>query len=178
MEVRKPIFEIAPESLDGIEFRGVGRKEKQPEVGGKAQRPCVVKRAIIEEEQVEASRISGGKMVEEELKPVRIEGGQFQKETLAGEWLDRAVQGESLEVIRSRQERLDATSSDPTTQNGQEPTATFVLHPQSPLGISLLVSTRDPQAELSGKRGLELRDVFGLFFGCERRGALSFAFNL
>jgi hypothetical protein len=178
MEVRKPIFELAPESLDGIEFRGVGRKEEQPDVRGKAQRPRFVKRAIIEEEQVEAGRISGGKMVEEELKPVRIEGGQCEKEALASERLDRAVQGESLEVIRRWQERLDATSRDPTTQKWQEPTATFVLHPQPPLLIPLLVGTRDTHAELSGERGLELRDGFGLFFGCERRGALSFASNL
>jgi hypothetical protein len=178
MEGRKPIFEIAPESLDGVEFRRVGRKEEQPEVGGKAQRPCFVKRTIIEEEQVEAGRISGGKMVEEELKSVRIEDGQFEKEALASQRLDRAVQVESLEVIRRWQERLDATSSDPTTQHWQEPTATFVLHPQPPLGISLLVGTGDTHAELSGKHGLELRDVCGLFFGCERRGALSFAFNL
>ena len=127
---------------------------------------------------MEAGRISCGKMVEEELKPVRIEGGQFEKEALASQRLDRAVQVESLEVISSRQERLDATSSDPTTQNWQEPTATFVLHPQPPLGISLLVGTGDTHAELSGERGLELRDGFGLFFGWERRGALSFAFNL
>jgi hypothetical protein len=178
MEGSKPIFEIAPEALDGIEFRGVGRKEEQPDVGGKAQRPRFVKRAIIKEEQVEAGRISGGKMVEEELKAVRIEGGQFQKEALACERLDCAVQVESLEVIRRWQERLDATSRDPTTQNGQEPTATFVLYPQPPLGIALLVGTGDTHAELSGERGLELRDGCGLFFGWERRGALSFAFNL
>jgi hypothetical protein len=82
----------------------------------------------------------------------RLVDGQFEKETLACERLDRAVQVESLEVIRSWQERLDATCSDPTTQNWQEPTATFVLHPQPPLGISLLVGTGDTHAELSGER--------------------------
>src|SRR5262245_46106934 len=117
-------------------------------------------------------------MVEEEVKSVRIEGGQCEKEALASQRLDRAVPVESLEVIRRRQERLDATSRDPTTQNWQEPTATFVLPPPPPLGISLLVGTGATHAELSGERGLELRDVFGLFFGCERRGALSFAFTL
>ena len=74
MEVRKPIFEIAPEALDGIEFRGVGRKEEQRDVGGKVQRPRFVKRPIIEEEEVEAGRISSGKMVEKELKALRIKG--------------------------------------------------------------------------------------------------------
>lgn len=137
-----------------------------------------VKGPIIEQEQVEAGGVGGGKMVEDEVKAVRIEGRQFEKEALARQRLDRAVQVESLEVIRRRQERLDATSSDPTAQNWQAPTATFVLHPQSPLGISLLAGTCDTQAELSRERGLELRDVCGLFFGCERRGALSFAFNL
>ena len=117
MEVRKPIFEIAPESLDGIEFRGVGREEEQPDVGGKAKRPRFVKRSIIEEEQVEAGGIGGSQMVEEELKAVRIEVRQFEKETLPRERFHSAVQVERLEVIRRRQERLDATSSDPTAQN-------------------------------------------------------------
>jgi hypothetical protein len=178
MEGRKPIFEIAPESLDGVECRGGGRKEEQPEVGGKAPRPRAVTRPILEEAQVEAGWSSGGKMVEEEWKPVRSEGRQVEKEALAGERLARAVQGESLGVLRRWQERLDATSRDPTTQNGQEPPAPFVLDPQPPLGIALRVGTGDTQAELSGKRGLELRDGCGLFFGWERRGAVSFAFNL
>ena len=178
MKGGKPIFESAPESRDGIAFRGVRRKEEQPAVGGKAKRARFVKRSLIEEEEVEAGRIRGGKMVEEEWKPVRSAGGQFEKAALPRERFHRAVQGESLEVRRRRQERWDATSSAPTAQNRQEPPAPFGLPPPPPLGISLLVGTRDTHAELRRECGLELRDVGGLFGGCERRGALSFAFNL
>jgi hypothetical protein len=59
-----------------------------------------VKRAIIEQQEMEAGRISSGKMIEEELKALGIEGRQFQKEALAGEWVDGAVEVETLEVIR------------------------------------------------------------------------------
>jgi hypothetical protein len=34
MEGGKPILEIAPKALDGIEFGGVRRKEQEPEIGG------------------------------------------------------------------------------------------------------------------------------------------------
>ena len=78
---------------------------------------------IIEQEQMEAGGIGGGKMVEEELKAVRIESGQFEKEALPRERFHSAVQVETLEVIRRRQERLDATSSDPPAMNPALPTS-------------------------------------------------------
>jgi hypothetical protein len=72
-----------------------------------------VKGPIIEQEQMEAGGIGGGKMVEEELKAVRIESGQCEKEALARERFNGAVQIETLEVICCRQERWDAPSGDP-----------------------------------------------------------------
>jgi hypothetical protein len=59
-----------------------------------------VKSSIIEQEEREAGRISGGKMIEEERKALGIESREFQKEALAGEWGDGAVEGETLEGIR------------------------------------------------------------------------------
>jgi hypothetical protein len=59
-----------------------------------------VKRAVIEQEEMEASRISRNEVVEEELKARRIKGGQFQKEALAGERLDGTIQVETLKAIR------------------------------------------------------------------------------
>lgn len=127
---------------------------------------------------MEARRISGDKMLEEELKALRIEGRQFQKEALACEWFDRTVQVETLEVIGRRHERLDATGRDTAAHDWQEPTATFILDPQAPLPIALLLHAGYPCLELIVERSLELAHVLGLFFGWERRGAFSFAFNL
>ena len=127
---------------------------------------------------MEADGISGGKVVEEELKALRIEGGQFEKETLPGEGFDRAVEVETLEAIGRRHNWLDAACGEPATQNGEEPTPTFVLHPQPPLLIALLLRTGYTCVEVRAERRLKLDAVLGLFFGCERRGALSFAFSL
>jgi hypothetical protein len=59
-----------------------------------------VKRALIEQQEREAGRIRSGEMIAEELKALGIEGRQSQKEARAGEWVDGAVEGETLEVIR------------------------------------------------------------------------------
>ena len=137
-----------------------------------------MKRPIVQQEEREASRIGGGKRVEEERKALRIQGWHCQKEALAGEWFDRAVQIEALEVIRRGQKWLDPTSSDATAHDRQQATAAFVLHPQPPLRIALLLSVRSARVELRTERSLELDRILGLFFGCERRGALSFALSL
>jgi hypothetical protein len=44
--------------------------------------------------------------------------------------------------------------------------------------IALLLGAAHLGLEASPELGLELRTGFRLFFGCERRGAFSFAFNL
>ena len=73
---------------------------------------------------------------------------------------------------------MDAAGRDTAAEDRQQTTATFVLDPQAPLAIALRVSAGYARLELGGKRGLELDCVLGLFFGWERRGAFSFAFNL
>lgn len=87
----QPIFEIAPQTLNRIEFGGVRRKEEQPNIGGKPQGAGFVKGPIIEQEEMEVGGIGGSEVIEEELKAVRIERGQFQKEALPCERRDRAV---------------------------------------------------------------------------------------
>jgi hypothetical protein len=73
---------------------------------------------------------------------------------------------------------LNAARRDPTAQDGEEPTTAFVLDLQAPLLIALLVGADYAGLELCTERGLELSTVLRLFFGCERRGALSFAFSV
>jgi hypothetical protein len=176
--VRQPVFQISPQALDRIEFRRVGRKEQQAQIGRRSQGVSFVKGPIIEEEEMEASGIGGRKVVEEQLKALRIESGQFEKETLAAEGFYSPVHVETLEAIGGGHHRLNPARGQAATQNRQEPTATFVLHPQPPLQIAVLVSLGYAGLELRGERRLELARVLGLFFGCERRGALSLALSL
>jgi hypothetical protein len=176
--LRQPVFQISPQAFDGIEFGGVRGKEQQPEIGRESQGAGFVKGAIIEQEEMEAGGIGGSKMVEEELKALGIEGGQCEKETLPGERFNRAVQVETLEAIGRRHDWLNAACCEPAAQNGQEPTPTFVLHPPSPLPIALLLRAGYTCLEVRAECRLKLDTGLGFFFGCERRGALSFALSL
>ena len=79
----EPIFEVTPEPLDGIELGGIGRQEHQGDIAWEVQCLGFVEGAIVEQQQMEASRIGGSKMIKEELKALGIEDRQFEKETLS-----------------------------------------------------------------------------------------------
>jgi hypothetical protein len=98
----EPVFEIAPEPLDGIEFRCVRRKKHQADIGGQPQRLGFVKGPVVQQEQMEASGSQSGEVIEEELKALSIQERQFQKEALSRQWFDCPVQVETLEAIRRR----------------------------------------------------------------------------
>jgi hypothetical protein len=82
------------------------------------QRLGFMKRAIIEQQQVEADGIGRGEMLEEELKALGIEERQFQKEPLASHWLHCPVQIHALKAIRSRDDGLDPTGGNPMPHDG------------------------------------------------------------
>jgi hypothetical protein len=116
-------------------------------------------------------------MVEKELKALGIEGGELQKEARSGQGLYRAVQIEALEAVGRGQEGLHPPGRDPAAHDGEQPTAGFVLGPEAPLSVPLLTGTVYARLDLRSKGGLEVGDAFRLFFGWERRGALSLACN-
>jgi hypothetical protein len=126
---------------------------------------------------MEAGRIRAGKVIEEELKALSIQERQFQKEALSRQWFDRPVQVETLEAVGRGDERLDPAGRDTAAYDGQQAAATFVLRPQPPLPIAVLLGAGYVRLEVRAERGLELGDGLRLFFGCERRGVLGLAFN-
>lgn len=130
MIAREPVFEVAPQTFDGIEFGGIGREKEQPDIGWQAQLARFMKGAIVEQEEVEGVRIGGGEVVEEELKALGIKGRQLEEEVVAGEGFDYAIQIEALKTIGRGQQGLEATGRDAMAQDGQEPTTAFVLCPQ------------------------------------------------
>lgn len=143
IELREPIFEIAPQALDGIQLRRIRGKKQQRDIRGQAERLGFVKSAIVEQEEMEAGEIDGGEVVEEELEALGVEGRQLQKEALPRERFDGPVQVQTLEVIGRRHEGLDAACRDAPTEDGQEAAPTFVLRPHTPVGVSLLLSSSD-----------------------------------
>lgn len=173
----KPIFEVAPQAFDGIEFGGIGGKEEQRDVGRQAERVSFVKGPVIEEHEMEAGGVSGREVIEEELKALRIEEGQFQKETLAGERFHRAIQVQTLKAIGSGDDGLHSPRRDAMAEDGQQPTTAFILDPDATATVSLLLSGLDGAQELRGECSLELGHRGSVFFGWERRGALGLACN-
>ena len=53
----------------------------------------------------------------------------------------------------------------------------FRLAPTGALPIAVLLVASYPRVDLRVERGLQLGTILGLFFGCERRGALGLAFS-
>jgi hypothetical protein len=171
----QPIFESAPQPLDRIQLRCIRRKEQEGHILGQTESLGFVRGAVIEEQEMEALGIGDGKVVKEELKALGIEQRQLEKEALAGQRFHGSVQVEALKTIGRGQQRLHPAGRDPATRDGEQATTGFVLGPEAPLRVAVLASSRYAYLELRRKRGLEMGDLCGLFFGCERRGALGLA---
>lgn len=175
---REPICEIAPQPFDGIQLWGIRGEEEQSDIGGQAEGLGFVKGPIVEQQEMETGGIGSREVIEEELKARSIKQRQFQKEALARQRFDGAIEVETLEAISGREQRLDAPGGDAAADDGQETAATFVLRPHAPVTIAGLLRGVPLGQDLGAERVLELRDVLGLFFGCERRGALGLAWSL
>jgi hypothetical protein len=175
--VSEPIFKIAPETFDGIELGGIGWEKEHADIGGQAKMAGFVKRAVVEQQQMEAGGVKGGEMVEKELKAFGIEGGKLQKKTRPGERFHRAIQIQALKAVGAGQHGLDAARSNPLPHDGQEPALAFILRPYATVRIAPLVSSVDCGQELSREGVLKLSDCFRVFFGCERRGGLGLAWS-
>jgi len=81
----QPIFEIAPEACDRISLRRIRGKGQQGHILGQAESRGFGKGAVIQEQEMEALGIGGGKVVQEELKALGIEQRRLKKEALAGQ---------------------------------------------------------------------------------------------
>jgi hypothetical protein len=174
----QPVFEVAPPAFDGIEFRRRGWEEEQSDISWQAQGLRFVKGAGGAQQEREAGSVSGRAVSEEEVEALGIEGGDLQKGALSGQRFDGPVAGETLEAGSGRGKGVHPAGSDAAADDGPEAAATFVLGPHAPLGIAALLRGLSLRQELGAKRGVEGRDGFGLFFGCERRGALGLARSL
>ncbi len=178
MVVGQPVLEVAPKAFDGIEFGGIGREKEQPDIGGQAQVVGFVKGTIVEQEEVEGVGIGGGEVLEEELEALGIERGQFQEEALSGQGFDRAIQIQALKTIGRGHYRLNSAGCNAMANNGEQPTAAFVLRPQPPALIAALLGAVSLFLDLLSQSLLKLSHLFSLFLGCERRGAFGLAHNL
>jgi hypothetical protein len=99
LELREPIFEIAPQAFDGIEFWRIRRKEEQANIAGQAERLGFMKGAVVEQQQMKLGGMGRREVIEEELKAVSIEGGQFQKKAPSRQRFNSSVQIETLKAI-------------------------------------------------------------------------------
>jgi hypothetical protein len=83
----------------------------------------------------------------------------------------------SYQILSGGHQGLDAAGGDAMTKNRQEATATFILGPEAPLPIALLLRPGYTGLELGVEGRLKVSDGLKLFFGCARRGDLGLACN-
>ena len=77
---RESIFDVAPEPLNRLKFRGIGREEDRHDVIGQFKRFGFVERAVVEQEDIEGVGEGFGELIDENLKGSGIEVGQLQKQ--------------------------------------------------------------------------------------------------
>ena len=122
--------------------------------------------------------MKNSKVVKEELKALGIEQRQLEKEARAGQRFHDPVEVETLEAVGRGQERVHPAGGDPAAHEGEQATARFVLGPEPPLRVAVLLSTGYACLDVRAESCLKGDDVLKLFFGCARRGALSWARSL
>ncbi len=109
-----------------------------------------MKGPIIEDEEMEVGRRSGGQLLQEELKERAGQRGQLQKEALARRRFRGPIQIETLESIGGRDHGLQAPGGDPAAHDRQQATPTFILRPHPALGIAGAPGLAPPVPELLG----------------------------
>jgi len=139
----EPIFKVAPEAFDGVEFGRVGREKKQAHVGRHVERAGCVKSAVVEQEHMKLSGRGRSARVEEELKALRSEQGQCEKEPFPCLRFHCSVQLHTRKARGGREHGRDAAGGDPMAYEGQEPAATFLVRPHA-TGRGALLGGRVP----------------------------------
>jgi hypothetical protein len=134
----EPIFAVAPEPFDGIEFGRRGREKEQADIGGQVERAGFVKRAVGEQQHVKLSGRGSGEMSEEELKALSIEEGECEKEACPRPQFPRTLQIETLEAIGSGYHGRDAPRGNPLPHDRQEPAPAFILRPHATVRVTPL----------------------------------------
>lgn len=94
LEPRQGIFEVAPDSLDGVQLGTVGGQEHETHVRGEPEPLSRMRATIVEEQEMEAVGKGVGEGIEAELEPLGVEIRQLEEEPLAGGGLHGAIDRE------------------------------------------------------------------------------------
>jgi hypothetical protein len=139
LEPRQRIFEVAPDSLNGVQLRTVGGQEHETYVRGEHEPLSRMRTAIVEEWEIHAVRESRREGVDEDLEAFRVPIGQFEEEPLAGGGLHGAIDIEPLKDVLDCANRLNAMSRE----------ASVVVSLSAAIVIILPPGLRTPQERCS-----------------------------
>ena len=136
--MRESIFAVAPEPLNRLKFRGIGREEDRHDVIGQFKRFGFVERAVIEQEDVKGMGEGFGELIDENLKGSGIEVGQLQKKALSGGRCHRPIEVKAFKAITGADRGMNAPCSEAMAHNRQQPHPTFILGEDAHLAVALL----------------------------------------
>ncbi len=103
------IFHVAPEPLDRIEFWAIGWQQHESDIVWDGQSFGGMRTAIVEDENVQAVRISLGEGVEEDLKVGTVAAREAEKKVVTRRWRDGTIHIEALKGVLHRANRLHAS---------------------------------------------------------------------
>jgi hypothetical protein len=119
LEPRQCIFEVAPDSLDGVQLGTVGGQEHETHVRGEPEPLSSMRATIVEEQEIQAGRESRREGVDEDLEAFRVQVGQFQEEPLAGGGLHGAIDIEPPKDVLDCANGLNAASREAPAADSQ-----------------------------------------------------------
>lgn len=118
MKPGQVIFEITPETLNGIKFWTIGRQKDQAYVVWNAQVLGRMTATVIQHHQIERIGIGTRKGIDEDLEVDAIELRQFQQEVFPARWRNRTIEIEVLEIVLGDANGVNTTGGQAPSADG------------------------------------------------------------
>jgi hypothetical protein len=160
------VFPVAPDPLNGVQLRAIGRQEYEADVFRDGELRGRVGAPMLQQQEIQAVRTGLRAPVDENLAIRRVEIRQFQEEAVARGRLHRPIHRAPLEDLLDGANRLHATGGEAPAADRQEAEAAVVLA-KDPDGAR--VGGRDAPLSVVATARLEGRPGLRGFW-CDRAG--------
>jgi hypothetical protein len=121
------VFQIAPQTLNRVQLRTVGRSEDEAHVRGPHEPLRSMEATVVQEQEVQAVGEGLREGVHEEWETLRIEIGEFEKESLPRRGRHGPIDIEPFKDVLHRADGLYTEGGEAAAAPRQQTEATFVL---------------------------------------------------
>jgi hypothetical protein len=119
LEPGECVFQVAPDPLNRVQLRTIGRQEHEAHVVREAQVLGCMRPTVVQEQEMQAIREGLREGVDEELEHLGVQIGQFQEEPVTRGGLDGPIDIEPCEDVLHRSDGLHPTGGQASAANGQ-----------------------------------------------------------